>query len=97
MNLVRSAALMLLVVTPVAGFSQDYHQRAVAAQHRHDHRHHTGAKIIGGSAVGGAVIGGLAGGGKGALIGGAVGAGGGALANRARVHHAVKQRERNGQ
>jgi outer membrane lipoprotein SlyB len=66
----------------------------VEAQKASDRQHHTGAKIVGGSAVGGAVIGGLAGGGKGALIGGAVGAGGGALANKARVHHDVKKRER---
>ncbi len=58
-----------------------------------DHRHHTGAKIVVGSAAGGAVVGGLMGGGKGALIGGAVGAGGGAIANKAREHHDVKKRE----
>ncbi len=70
------------------------HRRAVEAQKESDHRHHTGAKIVGGSAVGGAVVGGLAGGGKGALIGGAVGAGGGAIANKAREHHDVKKREK---
>jgi uncharacterized protein YcfJ len=69
------------------------HRHAVEAQHRNDHRHHTGAKIVVGSAVGGAVVGGLLGGGKGALIGGAVGAGGGAIANKARDNHDVKKRE----
>ena len=73
--------------------AQRRHRRAVEAQKESDHQHHTGAKIVGGSAVGGAVIGGLAGGGKGALIGGAVGAGGGAIANKAREHHDVKKRE----
>ncbi|GAC1418112.1 MAG: hypothetical protein NVS9B15_01640 [Acidobacteriaceae bacterium] len=73
--------------------AQRRHRQASAAQKESDHRHHTGAKIVGGSAVGGAVVGGLLGGGKGALIGGAVGAGGGALANKARTHHEIKQRE----
>ena len=73
--------------------AQRRHRRAVEAQKESDHQHHTGAKIVGGSAVGGAVIGGLAGGGKGALIGGAVGAGGGAIANKARTHHDIKKRE----
>lgn len=73
--------------------SQRRHRQAAAAQKESDHRHHTGAKIVGGSAVGGAVVGGLMGGGKGALIGGAVGAGGGALANKARTHHEIKERE----
>jgi uncharacterized protein YcfJ len=69
------------------------HRHAVEAQRARDHRHHTGAKIVVGSAVGGAVVGGLLGGGKGALIGGAVGAGGGAIANKARDNHDVKKRE----
>ena len=73
--------------------AQRRHRRAVAAQRASDHQHHTGAKIVGGSAVGGAVVGGLMGGGKGALIGGALGAGGGAVANKAREHHDVKKRE----
>ncbi|MDP9049961.1 MAG: hypothetical protein M3O31_04445 [Acidobacteriota bacterium] len=73
--------------------AQRRHRHAVAAQKASDHQHHTGAKIVVGSAVGGAVVGGLMGGGKGALIGGAVGAGGGALANKAREHHDVKKRE----
>ena len=58
--------------------SQSQHDRAEREQTEKDHRNHTGAKIVGGSAAGGAVVGALAGGGKGALIGGAVGAGGGA-------------------
>ena len=69
------------------------HRRASEAQKASDHQHHTGAKIVVGSAVGGVVVGGLLGGGKGALIGGAVGAGGGAIANKARTHHEIKQRE----
>ena len=94
---VRLAAL-LLALTPLAAQAQydsSAHARAVRSQRRHDHRHHTGAKIVGGSAAGGAVIGGIAGGGKGALIGGAVGAGGGAIANKVRVDKGVKAREQN--
>jgi uncharacterized protein YcfJ len=86
-----------LCVGPLAGAqetaAQRRHRHAVEAQRASDHRHHTGAKIVGGSAVGGAVVGGLLGGGKGALIGGAVGAGGGALANKARDDKDVKKRE----
>ena len=74
--------------------SQSQHDRAEREQTEKDHRNHTGAKIVGGSAAGGAVIGGLAGGGKGALIGGAAGAGGGAIANKVRKDKAVKDRER---
>jgi hypothetical protein len=86
---------------PMAGFAQqrsesaqEAHDRAVREQTASDHRHHTGAKIVGGSAAGGAVVGALAGGGKGALIGGAVGAGGGAIANKVRKDNDVKKRER---
>ena len=73
--------------------SQSAHDRAEREQTEKDHRNHTGAKIVGGSAAGGAAIGALAGGGKGALIGGAVGAGGGAIANKVRKDKAVKKRE----
>lgn len=86
---------MLLVSTLASsGYAQTVHQRAEAAQTAHDHRHHTGVKVIGGSAAGGAAIGALAGGGKGALIGGAIGAGGGAVANKVRKDKAVHKRER---
>ena len=74
--------------------SQTQHDRAEREQTEKDHRNHTGAKIVGGSAAGGAAVGALAGGGKGALIGGAVGAGGGAIANKVRKDKAVKDRER---
>lgn len=76
--------------------SEIRHDRAKRSQTAHDHRHHTGAKIVGGSAAGGAVAGALLGGGKGALIGGAVGAGGGAIANKVRVDKGVNAREREG-
>ena len=69
------------------------HERAKAEQRASDHRHHTGAKVVGGSAAGGAVVGALAGGGKGALIGAGAGAVGGAVANKAREHHDIKKRE----
>jgi outer membrane lipoprotein SlyB len=73
--------------------SQAAHDRAEREQTEKDHRKHTGAKVVGGTAAGGAVVGALAGGGKGALIGGAVGAGGGAVANKVRKDKAVKKRE----
>jgi uncharacterized protein YcfJ len=104
MNLHRTAALFALsgiLSLPAAAVAQQHyesaerrHARAKRAQTAHDHQHHTGAKIVVGSAAGGAVVGGLLGGGKGALIGGAVGAGGGAIANKVRVNKGVKARER---
>ncbi len=102
MKLQHIAALGIIGATlslPVSAFAQDgyssraAHERAEREQTASDHRHHTGAKIVGGSAAGGAVVGGLAGGGKGALIGGAVGAGGGAIANKIRKDNDVKKRE----
>lgn len=102
MNLNRTAAIATLsaiMALPLSSFAaqvetrQQAHDRAVREQTARDHQHHTGAKIVGGSAAGGAVIGGLAGGGKGALIGGAIGAGGGAIANKVRKDKAVKKRE----
>jgi outer membrane lipoprotein SlyB len=103
MILQRAVALLTLssiLALPLSASAQETaaqrrHRRAVAAQKASDHQHHTGAKIVGGSAVGGAVVGGVLGGGKGALIGGAVGAGGGALANKARTNHDIKKREAN--
>ena len=94
-----SVALLAMMAVPLSGRAQDSYEarraRARAAQHRHNARHHSNAKVIGGSAAGGAVIGGLAGGGKGALIGGAIGAGGGAIGNKIRNDHETKTRERN--
>lgn len=85
-----------LVGVPVVSSAQTVHQRAKYAQHRSDARHHTKAKIVGGSAVGGAVVGGLLGGGKGAVIGAGVGAGGGLLADHARKEHDIHRREETG-
>ena len=82
-----------LALSPITGLSQESYHRAKRQQHYHDARHHTKAKIVGGSAAGGAVIGGLLGGGKGALIGAGVGAGGGLVANHAREKHDVQKRE----
>jgi uncharacterized protein YcfJ len=100
MNLNRAAALVTLgaiMAFPLSALTQETrqeaHDRAEREQTAKDHRKHTGAKIVGGSAAGGAVVGALAGGGKGALIGGAVGAGGGAVANKVRKDKAVKKRE----
>ena len=103
MNLNRTAAFVILgsiLSLPMASVAQrtetqqEAHERAEREQTAKDHRNHTGAKIVGGSAAGGAVVGALAGGGKGALIGGAVGAGGGAIANKVRKDKAVDKRER---
>ncbi|MEO8737949.1 MAG: hypothetical protein ABI380_15595 [Edaphobacter sp.] len=94
-----SLAFIGILALPISGISQETetqaqrHERAKRAQTAHDHQHHTGAKVVGGSAAGGAVAGALLGGGKGALIGGAVGAGGGAVANKVRENKGVKTRE----
>jgi hypothetical protein len=99
-RVIGTLALIGVLSLPVSAFSQETeshaerHERAKEAQTAHDHKHHTGAKIVGGSAAGGAVAGALLGGGKGALIGGAVGAGGGAVANKVRENKGVKKRER---
>jgi hypothetical protein len=87
------AAMMLPVGAIAQNSSYRRHQHYKHAQERSDARHHTKAKIVGGSAAGGAVVGGLLGGGKGALIGAGVGAGGGLLANKARKDRDVRQRE----
>ncbi len=103
MKLTRTISAVILTslfALPISGVAQTYHhrhRRAVESQRAHDHRHHTGAKIVVGSAAGGAVVGGLLGGGKGALIGAGVGAGGGAIANKVRVNKGVKARERRDQ
>ena len=76
-----------------AQYTQSEHDQAKYQQQRHDARHHTKAKVVGGSAAGGAVVGGLMGGGKGAAIGAGVGAGGGLLANKARKDNGIKKKE----
>jgi outer membrane lipoprotein SlyB len=95
-NVVALVVAGSFLTLPLSGqtYSDHEHERAKAEQKASDHRHHTTAKVVGGSTAAGAVIGGLAGGGKGALIGGAVGAGGGVVANKARANHDVKKRER---
>jgi outer membrane lipoprotein SlyB len=103
LNRIAGCAVAAAVLSfPTASFAQQYamlqvteaeHERAKRQQTEEDHRKHTGAKVVGGTAAGGAVIGALAGGGKGALIGGAAGAGGGAIANKVRKDKAVKKRE----
>ena len=88
--------LSALALTPMQGLSQESYRRAERQQHYHDARHHTKAKIVGGSSAGGAVIGGLLGGGKGALIGAGAGAGGGLIANHEHNKHAIRKREEYG-
>ncbi len=85
-----------LLITPLHALGQESYHQAKRQQHYHDARHHTKAKIVGGSAVGGAVVGGLLGGGKGAAIGAGVGAGGGLIANHEREKHDVQKREEYG-
>jgi len=98
-----SSALILagLLSTPFTAVSQDRtyqeqqaHDRAKAAQDAKDKRHHTTAKVVGGSAVGGAVLGGVMGGGKGAAIGAGVGAGGGYVADKIRKKKGTEKREK---
>lgn len=99
MRFTRAAAAATLagvLITPLASmaqYTQSEHDRAKAQQERHDARHHTKAKVVGGSAAGGAVVGGLLGGGKGAVIGAGTGAGGGLLANKARKDNGIKKKE----
>ena len=88
--------LTAFVLTPLHSFGQERYQRAKRQQHYHDARHHTKAKIVGGSAAGGAVVGGLLGGGKGAVIGAGVGAGGGRVANPDHAKHEVSKRAQDG-
>lgn len=99
MNVLQRAACAVVgaaLLTPMYAHSQESYHRAKRQQHYHDARHHTKAKIVGGSAVGGAVIGGLVGGPKGAVIGAGVGAGGGLVANHEREKHDVRKREEYG-
>ena len=99
MNFIKRTASMValagVMALPISATAQSAdRQRAEAQQTAIDHHHHTGAKIVGGSAVGGAVVGGLLGGPKGALIGAGAGAAGGAVVNHVRHKKAVKKRER---
>ena len=99
MKALHHAGLALLagmVLTPLHGLAQESYHQAKRQQHYHDARHHTKAKIVGGSAVGGAVVGGLIGGAKGAAIGAGAGAGGGLIANHEREKHDVQKREEYG-
>ncbi len=85
-----------MTLTPFCAGAQESYHRAKRQQHYSDARHHTKAKVVGGSAVGGAVVGGLLGGGKGALIGAGAGAGGGLIANHYREKHDVRRRQEYG-
>lgn len=87
-------ATMLLMPLGMRAQHSEQYEHAKHVQERHDARHHTKAKVVGGSAVGGAVVGGLVGGPKGAVIGAGVGAGGGLVANHARKQNDIKKRER---
>ena len=84
------------IMTPFQAHGQESYHHAKRQQHYSDARHHTKAKVVGGSAVGGAVVGGLLGGGKGAVIGAGAGAGGGLIANHYREKHDVQKRQEYG-
>jgi len=88
------AVTAAVLTMPMAVLAQESHEDAKAQVERHDRHHHNKAKIVGGSAVGGALIGAKVGGPGGALVGAGVGAGGGLLINKARKHHAIKEREK---
>ena len=90
------AVTTAVLALPIAAAAQESHEDAVIQTRRHDRRHHTKAKIVGGSAVGGAIVGAKLGGPGGAVIGAGVGAGGGLIANHIRKHHAIKKREETG-
>lgn len=90
-----------MLSTPLMGVAQDrtyreqeIHDRAKARQDASDKRHHTTAKVVGGSAAGGALLGGVMGGGKGALVGAGVGAGGGYVADKIRKKKGTEKREK---
>jgi uncharacterized protein YcfJ len=83
-----------MLLAPLGMGAQSQYEHAKHEQERHDARHHTKAKVVGGSAVGGAVVGGLVGGPKGAVVGAGVGAGGGLVANHVRKQNDIKKRER---
>lgn len=88
------AVTAAVLTLPMAVLAQESHEDAKAQVERHDAHHHNKAKIVGASAVGGALIGAKVGGPGGALVGAGVGAGGGVLINKARKHHAIKEREK---
>ena len=87
------AVLVCMILLPLHSLGQESYHAAKRQQQRYDARHHTKAKIVGGSAAGGAVVGGLLGGGKGALIGAGAGAGGGLIANHAHDQHEIHRRQ----
>lgn len=88
------AVMAGMLLAPLGLSAQSQYEHAKHVQERHDARHHTKAKIVGGSAVGGAVVGGLLGGPKGAVLGAGVGAAGGLAVNHARKEHDIHKRER---
>ena len=93
-KLASYAVTATVLAMPLAVIAQESHEDAKAQVDAHDKRHHTKAKIVGGSAAGGAAVGAVAGGPVGAVVGAGVGAGGGLVANKIHKHHAIKKREK---
>ena len=90
-QIAATALTAAVLAMPLAGVAQESHEAAVAQARRHDARHHTKAKFVGGSAVGGAIIGAKVAGPGGAIVGAGAGALGGLALNKAHRHHEVKQ------
>ena len=88
-----AAVTLGAVLAPMAALAQQSHADAKAEQEAKDRRHHTKAKVVGGSAAGGAATGALVGGPVGAVVGAGIGAGGGLVANKIRKHHGIKKKE----
>ncbi len=90
------AVTAAVLTLPMAVLAQESHEDAKAQVERHDAHHHNKAKIVGGLAVGGALIGAKVGGPGGALVGAPAWAQAAVwwLINKARKHHAIKQREK---
>lgn len=97
MKSIRSVAgtvILASMLAPLALTAQQTHADAKAEQEAKDARHHTKAKVVGGSAAGGAATGAMVGGPVGAVVGAGVGAGGGLVANKIRKHHGIKKKEK---
>ena len=94
-KLAGSVLMAGVLAAPLALIAQESHADAKAQVEAHDAKHHNKAKMVGGGAAGGAAVGAATGGPVGAVVGAGVGAGAGVVGNKARKHHAIKEREKN--